>query len=280
MADEDFHTRATQPGGFDKSPTSAPSDHPKEIAGFEILEHLDTGGMSHIYRAKHPQIEEEIVVKVLATRFLKNDEVVGRFLKEASIIALADHPNIVKLYRWGQWEGGLYIAMEAIEGTSLHSLIESGQIRYPQCLKLVLETAYALCHLHTHSIIHRDLKLENILVTKEGQVKVIDFGVSQLLREQKASSKRGKQIIGTPIYMSPEQYETPDLVSYPSDIYSLGIVAYEMITGKVLKGPLDLHQVPEALRPILSRCLKRLPEERYQDVVDFIADLSEVVNQL
>ena len=149
---------------------------------------------------------------------------VQRFLREADIIALADHPNIVKLYRQGTWEGGLYIAMEFIGSLSLRKYILRNLISLKHALELVLEISMALCHLHAHGVIHRDLKPENILVTEVGEVKVIDFGIAQLLTDSPTDPRARRRLVGTPIYMSPEQKNDPESTSYPSDIYSLGII--------------------------------------------------------
>src|SRR4029079_1531407 len=146
--------------------------------------------------------------------FLSNPEMLQRFFREASIIELADHPNIVKLYGQGQWEGGLYIAMEFIQGISLREYLTHNLISLKHALEIVMEISMALCHLHAHGVIHRDLKPENILVTETGGIKVIDFGIAQVLTEDKTDPRSQKRLIGTPIYMSPEQRNNPESTSY------------------------------------------------------------------
>ena len=115
---------------------------------------------------------------------------VKRFLAEAKIIAIADHPNIVRLHQSGRWEEGLYIAMEYVQGISLRQYLQKVPLSIKRALEIILEIAYALCHLHTHHVIHRDLKPENILITQEGKVKVIDFGIAQLLYSGKKGAMR------------------------------------------------------------------------------------------
>lgn len=231
--------------------------------------------MSVLFLSSHPVTKEPAAIKVLSEKFLSNKEIVKRFLSEAEIISLADHPNIVKLYDQGEWEGGMYIAMEFIEGISLRQYLLRHPLSLKQALEFIIDIAYALCHLHTHGVIHRDLKPENILVTESQVIKVIDFGIAQLLLDEKESKNSSQSsVVGTPIYMSPEQRDHPDSVSYPSDIYSLGIIGYELILGKLCYGKIHLALLPKGLQRIFSKMLQLKPEERYQDIVDVITDLS------
>lgn len=247
---------------------------PEKIGPYKIEALLEKGGMSYLYLGTHPETNDPITVKVLFPEYLSNPEMVQRFLREAAIIALADHPNIVKLYGQGEWEGGLYIAMEFIQGISLRRYLLRNLISLKHALELVMEISMALCHLHTHGIIHRDLKPENILVTELGGVKVIDFGIAQLLTDAQKDPNSRRRLIGTPIYMSPEQKEDPESTSYPSDIYSLGIITYELVLGKLSHGLVHLSIMPKGLQKILTKALQKLPEDRYQDIVDFMTDVS------
>lgn len=276
---EDFHKKNTQPGLPFEYKSSPLPEIPKFIGPYKIESLLERGGMSILYLGTHPETREPTTIKVLLPRFLSHPDVVQRFLTEAEIIAMADHPNIVKLYGHGQWEGGLYIAMEFIEGISLRQALLQSPMSLKRALEIVIDIAYALCHLHTHGVIHRDLKPENILVTESGQIKVIDFGIAQLLTETTGQGlQQKKRLVGTPIYMSPEQREDPEKVSYPSDIYSLGIIAYELVLGKLSHGQIHLSLMPKGLQKILNRALQLKPEDRYQDVVDFITDVSVYLN--
>lgn len=251
---------------------------PDKIGPYKIQALLEKGGMSLLYLATDPKSDVPLIVKVLSPRFLSHPEMTNRFLKEAEIIALADHPNIIKLLGYGSWEGGLYIAMEFVKGISLRQYLAQTPLSLRKSLEMILEIAYALCHLHTHGVIHRDLKPENVLVDEKGQVKVIDFGIAQLidpLEIEKSNENWGKKrLVGTPIYMSPEQRENPESVSYPSDIYSLGIVAYELILGKLPGGQVRLSLMPKGFQKILSKALQPNISDRYMDIVDFISDLS------
>lgn len=282
MVDDDtFHKQSTQPGQYpeEKNPSIPFPEAPSYIGPYKIESLLEKGGMSVLYLGTHPETKEPTTIKVLLPKFQSHPDVVKRFLKEAEIIAMADHPNIVKLYGHGEWEGGLYIAMEFILGISLRQYILQNPMSLKRALEIIIDIAYALCHLHTHGVIHRDLKPENILVTETGGIKVIDFGIAQLLSEKKDPNFPTKQrTIGTPIYMSPEQREDPETVSYPSDIYSLGIIAYELVLGKLSHGQIHLSLMPKGLQKILNKALQPKPEDRYHDSVDFITDVTAYLN--
>lgn len=279
MPEDDFYKTPTIPPGGDKSPAEEPREIPKKIGPYKIESLLEKGGMSILYLGTHPQTKEPTTIKVLSPRFLAYTEVVQRFLTEAEIIAMADHPNIIKLYGYGEWEGGLYIAMEFVQGISLRQFILQTPTSLKKALEIIIDISFALCHLHIHGVIHRDLKPENILVTESGMIKVIDFGIAQLLTERTNEEVQLKQkLIGTPIYMSPEQRENPESVSFPSDIYSLGIIAYELILGKLSHGQIHLSLMPKGIQSILKKTLQPDIKDRYQDIVDFIVDLTSYMN--
>jgi len=245
---------------------------PQKIGPYPIESLLTKGGMSLIYLGLHPETHEPIIIKVLLPQYLSHPEMVSRFLKEAEIIGLTKHPNIVKLHGEGQWEGGLYIAMEFIRGISLRQLILQSSLTLKRSLEIVLQIGYALFHLHSHGVIHRDLKPENILLTDTGEIKVIDFGIAQLHSSEERPSEK-KRVIGTPVYMSPEQKDNPSGVSFPADIYSLAIITYELILGKLSHGIIHLSLMPPGLQKTFIRALQPNPTDRYQDVLDFISDI-------
>lgn len=272
MSNSDFYKRSTLTGDPDES-EGASMELPSQIGPYKIESLLNRGGSSLLYLGLHPETHEPITIKVLSPRYLSHPEMIDRFLKEAKIIALASHPNIIKLYGEGQWEGGLYIAMEFVQGLSLRQLILQNSLSLRRALEIVMQIAYALAHLHAHGVIHRDLKPENILLTETGGIKVIDFGIAQLHSEEPSEQDK-KRLIGTPVYMSPEQKENPLAVSFASDIYALGIITYELVLGKLSHGSVHISLMPRGLQKILRKALQPSPKERYQDIVDFIHDLS------
>ncbi|PIS02137.1 MAG: serine/threonine protein kinase, partial [Chlamydiae bacterium CG10_big_fil_rev_8_21_14_0_10_42_34] len=275
---DDFHKQITLPD-LHAGQTRYPL--PQKIGPYKIESLLNKGGMSVLYLGTHPETLHPIVVKVLLPKYFKNKEMASRFLNEAQIIGMTNHPNIVRLYGQGEWEKGLYIAMEFIQGISLRQFIQQKSLSHKRALEIIIQVAYALCHLHTHGVIHRDLKPENILITENGDIKVIDFGIAQLqsgMEKQRITQK--KRLMGTPIYMSPEQKENPSNVSYASDIYSLGIIAYELILGRLSHGVIHLSLLSRHLRAIIEKALRANPKERYQDIVDFITDISQYIRNM
>lgn len=265
-----------QPTLVDLSPEGdPPSTIPRHIGPYKIESLLNKGGMSLLYMGIQPETRQMLAIKVLSPTFVTHPEMVAQFLKESKIISMTNHPNIIKLYGEGQWEGGLYIAMEFIRGVSLRQFIEQQSLSMKRCIDIILQVAYALCHLHSHGVIHGDLKPENILITEDGIVKVIDFGIARLHEEIKKEKGKTVRIVGTPTYMSPEQKEDPSKVSFASDIYALGIIAYELISGKLSFGIIHLSQIPKGLRHILEKTLAISINERYPDAIKFISDLSE-----
>lgn len=274
MTTDDFYKRKTLVNGpIEEEHHEVHPDLPPVIGAYRIESLLNKGGMSVLYLGIHPQTHEPIAIKVLSSKYVRNREMVEQFMKEAEIIELTNHPNIVKLYGHGKWAGGVYIAMEFIQGISLRQMILQEAMTLKRSLEIVLQIGYALTHLHAHGIIHRDLKPENILLTAQGGVKVIDFGISQIYTETNHPGK--PKVIGTPVYMSPEQRENPLRVSFSTDIYALGIITYELVLGRLSYGVVHLSVMPRGLQKILSKALQPNPKDRYEDIVDFIKEVSK-----
>jgi eukaryotic-like serine/threonine-protein kinase len=275
MSDTDFYKQPTQPDLISKHKLLP---QPTAIGPYPVDSLLNKGGMSVLYLGTHPETKKPIAIKVLSPAFVDQPDAVHRFFKEAQIITLAEHPNIVKIYGQGEWEGGLYIAMEFIQGVSLRHCIVQESLSLRKALEIVLQVAYALLHLHAHGVIHRDLKPENILMTEDGSIKVIDFGIAQLHQERSLPLQQRAPIMGTPSYMSPELKDHPDLASFGSDLYALGIILYELVTKKLSHGVINLSILPKGLRRIISKALAVSVSERYQNTTDFIHELSEYLS--
>jgi len=253
----------------------------EKIGPYKIESLLSIGGMSYLYLAKHPTEDQLVVIKVVRSKYLKDKVVLTRLLNEAKILGVTSHPNIVKLYDLGQWEKGLYVVMEYVQGVSLRQFTMRNTMTHKRALEIVLQIAYALAHLHGQGVIHRDLKPDNILMTESGDIKLIDFGLAQfLLAPPDDKITQGKVKMGTPNYMSPEQKERPDQVSYGTDIFSLGIIAYELYLGKMCHGVIRLDLLPSGLRKIIEKAMQVDPTKRYQDIVDFISDISAFLHRL
>ena len=270
---ESFHKQATLP--HLTASDSPPSHLPTSIGPYKVETLLNKGGMSYLYLGIHPQQALPIAIKVLSPKYMADPEIVHRFSKEAEIIRQADHPNIVKLYGHGKWENGLYLAMEFIQGISLQQFILQQHLTTRSALDIVLQVAYALLHLHSHGIIHRDLKPENILVTNQGQIKVIDFGIAQLQQDSLQETKsHASQMMGTPNYMSFQQKQNPSNISFSTDIYALGVIAFELIVGKLTYGSIQMDLLPKGLRAIIAKTLDPSLDNNYRDIVDFITDIT------
>ena len=272
MFNEEFYKQHTLPS----APISASTTSlPKQIGPYPIESLLSKGGMSLLYLGKHPEKELPIAIKVLSDEFVTHEEIKQQFLRESEIIALTDHPNIIGLFGQGEWEGGLYIAMEFVQGISLRQFIKTQTLSLKSALNIILQVAYALLHLHTHGVIHRDLKPENILITEDGQVKVIDFGIALLAASGSEKESVSSRLLGTPNYMSPEQKKNPLKVNHQTDIYSLGVLAYELILGRFSYGTLQLELLPEGIRNIIAQAVQPSLSKRYDDIVDFITDINQ-----
>jgi eukaryotic-like serine/threonine-protein kinase len=259
---------------------------------YRIVRKLGAGGMANVYLAEDQELGRRVAIKILNDRHANDDQFVERFRREAKNAAALSHPNIVSIYDRGEAEGTYYIAMEYLEGRSLKELIVG---RGPAPIAVAIEYARqilaALRFAHRHGIVHRDIKPHNVLVDGEGRVKVTDFGIARAGTSQMTEAG---SIVGTAQYLSPEQARGA-AVDQRSDLYSLGVVLYELLTGEApFEGETaveiamrHLSQVPEppsALRPevpreldlVVTRALAKDPEDRYQSADEMEADLERV----
>lgn len=254
---------------------SKPSPIPEKIGDYKIESLFKTGGMGLIYLAIHPKTKETVVVKVLLSKHLKDKSMVSRLVREARVMGITNHPNIVKLYDLGQWEEGIFVAMEYIQGISLRQFIREKALTPKKAIEIVFQIAQGLAHLHSQGIVHRDLKPENILITESGTIKLIDFGISIFLEvpEMDLITTRNMRL-GTPTYMSPEQREHPKKISYATDIFSLGIITYELFLGRSSHGIVYLDLLPTKLKRIIEKAVQLDPDKRHEDIVHFINEIS------
>lgn len=270
MQNFDFQRQHTIPSSRPLQPSFI---IPQKIGSYHIESLLHQGGMSSILLGFHPNYKKPLAIKVLSPFFLSNKEIVTQFLKEAKIIALLDHPNIVKFFDQGKWEKGFFLVMEFIQGISLKQFILYKALSFSYAIKIILQISYALLHLHSHGIIHKDLKPENILITENGTIKLVDFGIAQFSPDKRTLSKN-IQTMGTPNYMSPEQKKNASTISFNTDIYSLGVIICELIIGKPFTDFTQMHPLSSPLQSILKKALHPSPYSRYQDIVDMIGDIA------
>jgi len=257
---------------------------------YRIVRKLGSGGMANVYLAEDEDLGRRVAIKILNDRYANDDLFIERFRREAKSAAALSHPNIVSVYDRGEAEGTYYIAMEVIEGRSLKELIMTrGPLPIPQALAYSHEILEALRFAHRHGIIHRDIKPHNILIGE--RLKVTDFGIARAGASQMTEAG---SIMGTAQYLSPEQARGAP-VTASSDLYSVGIVLYEMLTGKVPftgdsaieiamkhlneapKPPSKIRpEIPEELDQVVLRALSKNPEDRYQTAEEFSEDLHRV----
>ena len=271
------------------------------IGGYEILSHLASGGMAHVYIALQSKLSRKVAFKVLSGTFATNASVSRRFINEALIVAKLHHPHIVEVYDVGETEDHRpFMAMELLEGQGLGERIKAGPMSPAEAFPIVREVAESLAEAHAKGIIHRDLKPDNIFLTVKSGVKTLDFGIAKVLHGEKDGTEerltRAGTAPGTPEYMSPEQARGQNLDAR-SDLYSLGIVLYEMLCGRppfeeptflatilmqVQSPPPPLpDSVPAPLSHyIIHRLLAKDPNCRPKDAEAFIKELDELGQQL
>ncbi|QEM73427.1 serine/threonine-protein kinase [Chlamydia abortus] len=239
------------------------------IGAYHIKKILSKKEGSAVYQGLHSATLQSTAIKVLEPPLVADTRRVHNFLKEARIIEQVSHPNIVKLYQYGQCRERLYIAMEYIQGVSLRHYILTHQIPLSRAIDIVLHIGRAIEYLHSRGILHRDIKPENILMNAQGEIKLIDFGLAVSSSTEHASHP---SCLGTPAYMSPEQRQG-DKVSEKSEIYSLGLIAYELILGNLALGKVILSLIPDRVSKILAKALQPSPQDRYGSMKEFMSHL-------
>lgn len=223
----------------------------KEIGGCRIIERIARGGMGTVYRAEQVHLGRTVALKVLAPELAEDVTFVKRFVQEARAVAELSHPNIIHIIDAGASEGAFYFTMEFIEGENLNQIIKKrGRLSVDDSLVIIEQAADALAHAHGRGIVHRDIKPENVLVTTEGVVKIADLGLAKRTFDQSASAiTQAGSILGTPYYMAPEQARDFRLADERSDVYSLGVTLYKMLSGTV---PYDGSSPIEVMMKALS----------------------------
>ncbi|MEN8153725.1 MAG: serine/threonine-protein kinase [Acidobacteriota bacterium] len=251
----------------------------EEIAGYSIKKLIGVGGMSKVYLARDNKLKRHVAIKVLSPSYAKEKRVTKRFIKEARTAAQLQHSNIISIYDVGKENKYYYIAMEYLR-VSLKDKIKRGNLKNdPEAiLKIIKDTAAALSYAHKRGFIHRDIKPDNIMFRNDGTLVLVDFGIVKALKSDSNLTRTGISI-GTPRYMSPEQMRAKKIDSR-SDIYSLGIVLYELFTGstpykdtdlvmlaiKHAKGPIpELSKKYNYIQPLLNKMLAKNPGERVKD---------------
>ena len=257
---------------------------------YEILEKIGTGGMSDVYKAKDHKLNRLVAVKVLKQEFSENANFVSKFRIEAQAAAGLAHPNIVNVYDVGEENGIYYIVMELVEGITLKKYIEKkARLSVKEAVSIAIQVSMGIEAAHNNHIIHRDIKPQNIIISKEGKVKVTDFGIAKAATSNTITSN----VMGSVHYTSPEQARG-GYSDEKSDIYSLGITMFEMLTGRVpfngettvaiaikhiqeeMPSPREyISEIPVSVEQIVFKCCQKSPDRRYQSMGELIVDLKQ-----
>src|SRR5215467_7937031 len=273
-----------------------------KLGPYEILAQLGAGGMGEVYRAKDPRLGREVAIKVLPPSFAQDADRLKRFEQEARAAGVLNHPNITAVYDFGTnpSDGSPYIVTELLEGETLRSRLGPGAIPARKAIDYAVQIAKGLAAAHEKGIVHRDLKPENVFLTRDGRVKILDFGLAKLKPETVESGQTDMQtisgtqpgvVLGTMGYMSPEQVRGK-AADRRSDLFAFGTILYEMLSGQkafrgdtaadtitaiLTKEPPELSQTNKDVHPGLDRivrhCLEKNPEERFESARDVAFDL-------
>ena len=256
------------PAGRFTPPT--PADLALHFPQLEIVELLGQGGMGAVYLARQKTLDRLVALKILPPEVGQDPAFAERFTREAQALARLTHPNIVMVFDFGETDGYYFFLMEYVDGVNLRQSLQAGRLTPEQALTIVPQVCEALQYAHDQGLVHRDIKPENVLLDKRGRVKIADFGLAKLLgRSGGRFSLTGTgQVMGTPHYMAPEQMEKPLSVDHRADIYSLGVVFYELLTGELPIGrfapPSEKTNVSTDLDQVVLRTLEKEPNRRYQ----------------
>jgi predicted Ser/Thr protein kinase len=268
---------ADPPNGLFRPP--APAELAALFPNLEVQELLGQGGMGAVYRARQVKLDRPVALKVLPPAVAEDPSFAERFLREARALARLSHPHIVAVHDFGDVNGLYYLVMEFVDGVNLRQALAHGRLTPRQALAIVGQLCSALQYAHEMGVIHRDIKPENVLLDRQGNVKVADFGLAKLVGPTRSAERLTGtwQVMGTPHYMAPEQVEKPTAVDHRADIYSLGVVFYEVLTGELPLGKFPLPSqkagVDVRLDGVVLRAMEKEPDQRYQKMRDMKTDV-------
>ena len=284
----------TQPGaqGFEPPPVA---ELARLFPQLEILALLGKGGMGAVYKARQPALDRFVALKILPPQTSSDAGFAERFSREARALARLSHPNIVAVYDFGQVRSEAdalpaplpnlhYFLMEFVDGVNLRQLEQAGRLSPREALQIIPQICDALQYAHDEGVVHRDIKPENVLVDRKGRVKIADFGLAKILGREPSNLRLtgARDVMGTPHYMAPEQIEHPLAVDHRADIFSLGVVFYEMLTGELPLGrfapPSRKVRVDVRLDEVVLHALEKEPERRYQQVSEVKTAVETIVS--
>ncbi len=264
------------PGGTKVIPQPTPGieEISRLFPQLEVVQCLGRGGMGVVYKARQPRLDRWVALKIISPGKEKDPHFAERFAREARSLARLSHQSIVAVHDFGEVGGHFFLLMEYVDGVNLRSLLQARKMAPEAALRIVPAICEALQYAHQQGIVHRDIKPENILIDPQGRVKIADFGIAKMLGTESPQERLTgeQQVIGTPNYMAPEQVEKPASVDHRADIYSLGVVFYEMLTGELPLGkfqpPSNKVHIDVRLDEIVLHALEKEPERRYQQAAE------------
>ena len=266
-----------------------------DIPGYTVIERVGSGGMGTVFKARQLSMDRIVALKILNERYSNNAEFVDRFIREARAAGKLNHPNVIHVHDISRANGRHYFSMEFIDGPSVRELLKKEKrLEVNKALDIVLQAAKALEFAHENRIVHRDIKPDNIMLTREGIVKIADLGIAKTFEEGPTTGKDNRHVLGTPHYMAPEQ-ALGKAIDHRADIYSLGATFYHMVTGhtpfsgtspqEILKAHVQASlppiqelnkDVPDPVCFIIERMMAKLPEKRYATMTRLIEDVGRV----
>ena len=268
------------------------------IGPYRIVNKLGQGGMATVYKANHAALDRYVALKVLHPAFKEDPQFLERFHREAKLVALLEHPNIVPIYDFSEHEGQPYLVMKFIPGQTLKARLLEGPLQIEESNKIIEAVGNGLAYAHGKGVLHRDVKPSNILIGKDGRIYLADFGLARIA-ELGASTLSGDMLMGTPHYISPEQARGDGDLDERTDIYSLGIVLYEIVVGRVpfsadtpfsiihdhiytpLPMPSEVNPaVPDEIQNILLKALAKDRDHRFESVNETVQAYLDVVKGL
>lgn len=251
------------------------------IPGYKFIQFIERGGMGAVYKAVQKSLNRTVAVKLLPQVHRNKESFAERFKREAHALAQLNHPHIIAVHDFGETpDGQMYYAMEFVSGMDLQHLLKRAPPEPRQILTIITQVCEALQFAHEHGIVHRDIKPANILVDERGNVKVADFGLAKVMGQQAVDYTATGMTIGTPDYIAPEALDQSKSIDHRADIYSLGVMIYELFTGHVPKGVWEPPSVrsgaDKGIDAVVSKAMQNNPEKRYQHV----RDMTQVLEKL
>ncbi len=266
-------------GGPQAEPPPTPAELAPLFPQYEVVELIGRGGMGAVYKARQRGLDRMAAIKILSTETSSDPAFAERFTREARALAKLSHAGIVNIYDSGQTGGLYYFVMEYVDGANLRQMIRARSASPSEALGIVAQVCEALQYAHEEGVVHRDIKPENILIDKRGRVKIADFGLAKLLGVQlgDVTLTNTNQAMGTPHYMAPEQWESPLGVDHRADLYALGVVFYELLTGELPLGrfalPSQKAAVDIKVDEVVLKTLAKEPALRYQTANEIRSDV-------